>query len=198
MGNRVRDCLGFPRPYGLAIVCVLLLSGCALPSGGFTLFTGSITSEKGSSATQTDTCSTTEKCTAQLRRMVNDPKRDWVGQPQSPDVYADGTRLFAYRALRKKLSCSELKRALEETNAATPLLKPARYARVRALLTDVAHELNAEYSKRCRSHAWMRDAGRTKLLSRACPSATSHAFRAAADQARPAFNLLDDYFAQYA
>ena len=85
--------------------------------------------------------------------MINDPNRDWVGQVQAPDVYANGTRLFAYRALRKKLSCNELKRAVEETNSAIPSLEPARYTSVRALMADVGRELSAEYGKRCRPRA---------------------------------------------
>jgi hypothetical protein len=85
--------------------------------------------------------------------MIDDPKRDWVGQVQPPEVYANGTRLFAYRALRKKLSCTELKQALEETKAATPSLEPAQYASVRGLMTDVARELSVENSRRCRSPA---------------------------------------------
>jgi hypothetical protein len=85
--------------------------------------------------------------------MINDPKRDWVGQVQPPDIYANGTRLFAYRALRKKLSCNELRRALEETNAAMPSLEPAQYTRVRTLITDVARELSVEHGKRCRPRA---------------------------------------------
>src|SRR3990170_4505945 len=152
MGSRVPDWLSFPRPYGHAIVCVLLLCGCSAPSG-FSLFTGSTTGEKLASGTQTDTCSTPEKCTAQLRKMIDDPKRDWVGQVQPPDVYANGTRLFAYRALRKKLSCNDLKRALEETNAAIPSLEPARYTQVRALMTEIARELSVEDGKRCRPRA---------------------------------------------
>jgi hypothetical protein len=81
--------------------------------------------------------------------MVDDPMRDWVGQPQSADGYTNGTRLFAYRALRKKLTCSELKRALDEMTAATPLLQPARYENVRTLAIIVARELKAEHGKRC-------------------------------------------------
>jgi hypothetical protein len=83
--------------------------------------------------------------------MVADPKRDWVGQPQSADGYADGTRLFAYRALRKKLTCSELKHALDETTAATALLQSVRYEKVRTLATAVSRELKAEHGKRCGS-----------------------------------------------
>lgn len=81
--------------------------------------------------------------------MVDDPMRDWVGQPQSADGYATGTRFFAYRALRKKLTCSELKRAHDEMTAATPLLQPARYGNARTLATTVSRELKAEHAKRC-------------------------------------------------
>ena len=81
--------------------------------------------------------------------MVGDPKRDWVGQPQSPEAYANGTRLFAYRALRKKLSCGELKIALQDTTAAATLLQTPRYERARTLTTAVGHELKIEQDKRC-------------------------------------------------
>ena len=140
----------FPNLNAGAVLVPLLLSGCASP-GDFSLFTSSDTSEKESLAatTEKDTCPTPEKCAKQLKKMVNDPTRDWVGQPQSEEGYADGTRLFAYRALRKKLTCNELKRALEDTNAATSLLQPARYDQVRALTTAVAQELKAEQDKRC-------------------------------------------------
>jgi len=81
--------------------------------------------------------------------MMKDPKRDWIGQPESPEAYASGTRLFAYRGLRKKLTCSELKRGLEDINTAKASLEPARHARTHALMTDVARELDAERGKRC-------------------------------------------------
>ena len=142
--------LSFPNVNAGAIVGLLLLSGCASP-GDFSLFTSSDTKEKESPAAPAEnyTCPTPEKCAAQLRTMVKDPTRDWVGQPQSPDGYADGTRLFAYRALRKKLTCNELKRALEDMNAAISLLQPARYDQVRVLTTAVARELKTEQDKRC-------------------------------------------------
>ena len=141
--------LSFPNVNAGAIVGLLLLSGCASP-GDFSLFASS-DSEKESAAAlaEKDTCPSPEKCAAQLRKMVTAPTRDWVGQPQSPDGYADGTRLFAYRALRKKLTCNELKRALEDTNAATSLLQPTRYDSARSLTTSVARELKAEQDKRC-------------------------------------------------
>jgi hypothetical protein len=83
--------------------------------------------------------------------MVGDPKRDWVGQPQSPEAYANGTRLFAYRALRKKLSCDELKRALEDMHTASSALQSPRHERVRTLASAVSQELTAEQGKRCHS-----------------------------------------------
>jgi hypothetical protein len=92
-----------------ATACLLLLTGCSAPSN-FSLFPGNFFSEQAPSPSPaaTDTCSTADKCAAELKRMVKDPKRDWIGQPQSPDAYANGTRLFAYRALRKNLTCTEL------------------------------------------------------------------------------------------
>jgi hypothetical protein len=129
---------------------LLAVSGCSVP-GSFSLFAGIGTDEKASSreASDADGCETPETCAAQLKILVSDPVRDWIGQPQSADGYATGTRLFAYRALRKKLTCSELKRALDETTAATALLQPARYDNVRTLATTVARELKAEQGKRC-------------------------------------------------
>lgn len=82
--------------------------------------------------------------------MVGDPKRDWIGRPQSPDDYANGTRLFAYRALRKKLTCKELKGAMEDTKAAAVLLQSPHHERARALTTTVARELKSEQDRRCK------------------------------------------------
>ena len=109
--------LSLPSVCASAIVGLLLLSGCT-SSGEFSLFTlgGSGDTETASLAGPTEsTCQTPQQCAVQLRVLVDDPKRDWVGQPQSADGYADGTRLFAYRALRNKLTCGELKRALDDT-----------------------------------------------------------------------------------
>ena len=69
--------------------------------------------------------------------------------PQSPDGYSNGTRLFAYRALRKKLTCSELQRAVEDTKAAMTSLDAPPYNRARALAGEVTRELTSEQVKRC-------------------------------------------------
>lgn len=139
--------------YTAATACLLLLTGCSAPSN-FSLLpgTGNLFGEQAASPvpTATDACSTVDKCAAELKKMVKDPKRDWIGQPQSPDAYANGTRLFAYRGLRKTLTCAELERALEDLSAARPSLEPVRYARAHALITEVTRELNSERGKRCR------------------------------------------------
>ena len=141
--------LSFPSVSVGAIMGVLLLSGCASP-GDFSFFTGDDTT-RVSITRRPDRKHLPDP--ANMRRAVEDfgrrPKRDWVGQPQSAEGYADGTRLFAYRALRKKLTCSELKRALDDTTAATALLQPVRYEKVRSLATAVSRELKGENGKRC-------------------------------------------------
>ena len=132
-----------------ALSGLLLLSGCNSP-GGFSIFAGDNVSAETVPTSEIEyTCPTPDKCAAQLKILVSDPVRDWIGQPQSADGYATGTRLFAYRALRKKLTCGELGRALGETTAATALLQPARYENARILATTVTRELKAEHSKRC-------------------------------------------------
>jgi hypothetical protein len=146
--NSLAMSLSFPSvPVG-AITGDLLLSGCASP-GDFSFFTNNDSDNASATASTESNCPTPQICAAQLRTMVDNPKRDWVGQPQSADGYADGTRLFAYRALRKKLTCGELKRALDETTAATALLEPVRYEKVRTLATAVSRELKGEHGKRC-------------------------------------------------
>ena len=135
-----------------AILLGLLLSGCAAPNG-FSLFSLGQPSEPAPppAAEESGACASPEKCAAQLKKLVSDPKRDWIGQPQSADAYANGTRLFAYRALRKKLNCGELKRALEDTSAAGRTLQTPGYERAHALTTAVGKELKAEQDSRCRS-----------------------------------------------
>jgi hypothetical protein len=132
----------------------VIVSGCSTGSS-FSLLPGLpelFGSEKAPPpvAREGDTCPTPEKCATQLRTLVKDPVRNWVGQPQSAEAYANGTRLFAYRVLKKKLTCDELRRALVETEAAGPSLQPARYEGARKLMGEVRRELSAENTKRCR------------------------------------------------
>ena len=120
----------------LSIAILFVMSGCSSPDG-FALSVGMGADGKSADASDANTCPTAEKCAAQLKILVSDPVRDWIGQPQPPDSYANGTRLFAYRALKKKLTCDELGRALAETDAAAPSLQGARYDAPRKLLAEV-------------------------------------------------------------
>jgi hypothetical protein len=105
-------------------------------------------------------CGTSEECASLLRTMVGDPTRSWMRQRPSFAAYANGTRLFAYRALRATLNCYELGVALDEIDAFRQALTnpPAtlsvdRAIQIRRLSTDVANELRAELVRRCSANA---------------------------------------------
>jgi hypothetical protein len=101
-------------------------------------------------------CASGRECTALLQALIEDPKRSWIGQFQPPAEYANGTRLFAYRALHGQLSCRELSLALSEIGWAEKVFRApvagvttAQASRVLALNNEVAKELRAEVSRRC-------------------------------------------------
>ena len=136
--------------YTAAATCVFLLTACTASSPS--LLPDNLFGQKASTPKPPapDNCSTPEECAAELKKMVKDPKRGWIGRPQSAEAYATGTRLFAYRALRKNLTCNEIERALEEIDSAAPSLEPTRYVKAHALMREVSQELRSERSKRCR------------------------------------------------
>ena len=101
-------------------------------------------------------CGSDAACLSQLRALIDDPERRWIGSPLPPAEYARGVRLFAYRVLRARLTCSELVIALAEIEAARkPLsgpvagISPAQAARARMLSDEVEAELRAERAARC-------------------------------------------------
>jgi hypothetical protein len=126
-----------------ALVC---LAGCAGPVDEvpFTLI-----GQPKPAVADPDICDTAQDCAAHLKNLVKNGNRDWIGVPQSADGYSNGTRLFAYRALRRKLTCSELQLAIEDTKAAISTLDKASYERPRALAGEVMRELATEQGKRC-------------------------------------------------
>jgi hypothetical protein len=102
------------------------------------------------------TCTGVETCGSVLKAMVSGPDRSWVRQPAPPNVIANGVRLFAYRALKPALTCSELSAALSEATRAAQTfskpvagLEPERAARVKQLSAEVADELGVERARRC-------------------------------------------------
>jgi hypothetical protein len=102
-------------------------------------------------------CEGGSDCASLLRSLVDSPNRSWVGQPQSAADHATGTRLFAYRALRDRLSCPELSMARSEIERAAATFKApiagisaAQAKRILALNAAVNAELRAEQDRRCR------------------------------------------------
>ena len=88
--------------------------------------------------------------------MIDDPDRAWINWPASATTLANGVRLFAYRTLRPKLTCSQLTTALHEVTIATAAfagpvtgLQPGQIDRARALSGKVEGELKAERVARC-------------------------------------------------
>lgn len=160
-----RHCAGLVR--AIAVLSALVLSGC---SSGSSLSSSSPNLlEKMFALAPSDGepekveekksgCGTPAQCRSALKAMVESPKRPWVGQQMPPDAYADGTRLFAYRALRKRLKCDELSRAIDEMrgvskslNGTVTGISTEQVARTRALNVQVEGELVRERTVRCRA-----------------------------------------------
>lgn len=95
---------------------------------------------------------------ATLRHMVDDKSKSWINESPTPEAYASGVRLFAYKSKKKELTCDELKRGkLEADTAKTSLaslgsrLTPAQVSRSVMLAGEVGRELAAELKRRCKS-----------------------------------------------
>lgn len=101
-------------------------------------------------------CGDADSCATLLRAMVDAPDRAWIKEREPPARLASGVRMFAYRALRKRLTCPELNAALEDVAAAAKTLDgpvagfpPDHLRRVRNLASQVDAELRAERLGRC-------------------------------------------------
>lgn len=94
---------------------------------------------------------------ATLRHMVADSSKSWINETPTPEAYASGVRLFAYKTKKKELTCDELKRGkLEADTARTSLasigtrLTPAQVSRSAMLAAEVGRELERESNRRCK------------------------------------------------
>lgn len=92
-----------------------------------------------------------------LRQLVADKSRKWVGEPATPQAYASGVRLFAFKQTKRELSCDELARGHMEAEGASGALKsagssltPAQVARGAMLAGEVGRELANELKRRCK------------------------------------------------
>ena len=154
------------RALATAVLAGFLLAGCAGNSQSPTpslldklLATSTPAPETPPAPTvENESCGNPAQCRSALKKLVDSPKRGWVGQQQSPAAYTDGTRLFAYRALRTKLNCRELSAALTEVRAASkslagevPGVSPDQISRTRALNGQVEGELAKERGVRCKT-----------------------------------------------
>jgi hypothetical protein len=96
-------------------------------------------------------------CVAVLRAMIDDPKQSWMMRAPTPVEFANGTRLFAYRALKTTLECGKLRFANAELDWAIDTFSSSRLegvdsahrARVAALAEAVHAEIEGEIKKRC-------------------------------------------------
>jgi hypothetical protein len=164
---RVRMRRGCVPMAGLA--GLLLLAGCTSPNSQTASIFGDllgpaveekptpVASPARPQAARTG-CEGAAQCSAVLKTMIDNPDRGWIGQRQPPDTYANGTRLFAYRALRRQLTCGELNLAVNELAAASQALggsvsgmTPDQASRTRALSSQVEGELTRERDGRCRT-----------------------------------------------
>lgn len=138
-----------------AIVLAAAVGGCAGSNGASLLpFLGQNPPQEAQPAPKPRAgCKTAEACAAVLRKLVSGKNRDWIGKVQPPEAYDDGTRLFAYRALKRKLTCAELARAFHETREVLPSLVEQAHAGSRTLMQAIQRELAAERRSRCREKA---------------------------------------------
>ncbi len=88
--------------------------------------------------------------------MIADPTQSWMMRAPTPMEFSNGTRLFAYRALRKTLDCGKLRFASAELDWALDTfgrevdgMQTGQRARVAALAGEVRAELQAEIKQRC-------------------------------------------------
>jgi hypothetical protein len=105
-------------------------------------------------------CDAPDQCALLLRLMVDDPNRSWIAQRPTLTVYANGTRPFAYLALKARLSCRELTLALDEARevnraleASPSILTANETVRVRVLNDQVVVDLGIEQADRCNGGA---------------------------------------------
>lgn len=101
-------------------------------------------------------CGVGVDCLALLRAMIADPTQSWMMRAPTPMEFSNGTRLFAYRALRTTLDCGKLRFASAELDWALDIfgrevggMQPDQRARVAALAGEVRAELQAEIKQRC-------------------------------------------------
>ena len=96
-----------------------------------------------------------------LNYLTSDPTRSWIRQAPTPQSYASGVRLFAFKKKKKELTCTELKMGRTEADAARKVLRsssagslsPAQVSRGTLLAAEVSRDLRREMKRRCKGKA---------------------------------------------
>ena len=141
------------RPIAAAAVLVCAaLAGCA---GGVE---SSGSASLGGMQCVDDSWECINKRQAALKTLMADKDRRWVKEPATPQGYASGVRLFAYRGKKKEMTCDELLAGRREADAAPGTLRgpggagltPAQVSRSVMLAAEVGKELGNEYNRRCK------------------------------------------------
>jgi hypothetical protein len=95
-----------------------------------------------------------------LRAMIESPDRAWIGHRETAQSLASGARMYAYLALRQKLTCAELAMAVEDLESVIkmfdkplPKITSERAGLVIDLAIDVWSKLKTERQVRCENES---------------------------------------------
>lgn len=145
--------LAAERPALAWLATVLLAVGV----GGCSVFHAPDTGDGAGLACVDDSKHCIDERSAALKSIMADRERKWVKEPATPDAYASGVRLFAFKERKKELTCEELAIGRREAEAAPGALRgparvrltPAQVSRGVMLGTEVSRELTIELKRRC-------------------------------------------------
>lgn len=137
------------------VVGLMALSGCL---GACAIGPGPEIGTRAGLGCVDDSAECISRRQATYRNMVDDKSRSWVNETPTPEAYASGVRLFAFKSKKKELNCDELKRGkLEADTAKTSVaslgsrLTPAQASRSVMLAGEVGRELQSEINRRCKN-----------------------------------------------
>ncbi len=142
-------------PFGRTTLLVPVLAAF---SAGCAINTVSVNSPLAGLSCVDDSPDCISKRKKTLNYLTNDPTRSWIRLRPTPQAYASGVRLFAYKKKKKELTCTELKIGHTEANAAAEVLRgseagslsPAQVSRGTLLAAEVSRDLRREMRRRCK------------------------------------------------
>ena len=142
--------LGQTLAGAIHLITLVLISGCAIGPEP-------INSTGAGLNCIDDTPHCVSERQAALRILVGDKSRAWVREPATPQAYASGVRLFAFRQIKRELSCEDLSHGHKEAEGAPAALKsagagltPAQISRGTMFASEVGRELGGELKRRCK------------------------------------------------